>query len=135
MGESFVFNASYSHETRDGNKNTTFYGGPDYEVATPIDFMTDNFRFGGEYAKGRFFANASADFSKFTNEVPYVEIDNPERLQLKNPNLPARERLNDAAFFRLWHAPGQQGLQRRLHRRRTRCRSGTRSRPRCPPAR
>ena len=56
VGEAFVFDASYSHETRNGNKNTTFYGGPDYEVATPIDFMTDNFRFGGEYAKGRFFA-------------------------------------------------------------------------------
>jgi hypothetical protein len=43
----FTFDASYSHETRNGNKNTTFYGGPSYEVATPIDYVTDNFRFGG----------------------------------------------------------------------------------------
>ena len=92
MGQALLFDASYSHETRDGNKNTTFYGGPSYEVATPIDFVTDNFRFGGEFAKGRFFLAASVDFSEFKNDVPYVEIDNPERLQLKNPTTrtPAR---------------------------------------------
>ena len=55
VGKSLVLNASYARETRDGNKNTTFYGGPDYEVATPIDYVTDNFRFGGDFAKGRFF--------------------------------------------------------------------------------
>ena len=85
VGEAFVFDASYSRETRNGNKNTTFYGGPDYEVATPIDFVTDNFRFGGEFAKGRFFLSASVDFSKFKNDVPFVEIDNPERLEMANP--------------------------------------------------
>ena len=106
MGESLVFNVSYARETRNGNKNTTFYGGPNYEVATPIDYTTDNFRFGGEYAKGRFFANAAADFSNFTNDVQYAEIDNPERLQLKNPNFPtARTVYNDAAAFRLWLPP------------------------------
>ncbi len=106
VGESFVFNASYSHETRNGNKNTTLYGGPNYEVATPIDFKTEGFRFGGEYAKGHVFANVTADFSKFTNEVQYVEIDNPERLQLKNPNFPtARTVYNDVSTFRLWQTP------------------------------
>lgn len=106
VGESLVFNASYAHETRDGNKNTTLYGGPSYEVATPIDYTTDNFRFGGEYAKGRFFANAAADFSSFTNDVQYAEIDNPERLQLNNPGFPtARTVYNDAAAFRLWLPP------------------------------
>jgi len=106
VGENLVFNASYARETRNGNKNTTFYGGPDYEVATPIDYTTDNFRFGGEYAKGRLFANLTADFSNFTNDVQYAEIDNPERLQLKNPNFPtARTVYNDAATFRLWLPP------------------------------
>jgi hypothetical protein len=106
VGQNFVFNASYSHETRNGNKNTTFYGGPNYEVATPIDFKTEGFRFGGEYANGRLFANVSADFSTFSNEVQYAEIDNPERLQLKNPNFPtARTVYNDAATFRLWLPP------------------------------
>jgi hypothetical protein len=106
VGKDFVFDASYSHETRNGNKNTTFYGGPDYEVATPIDYKTDNFRFGGEYAKGRLFANVTADFSNFTNEVQYAEIDNPERLQLNNPGYPAaRTVYNDAAAFRLWLPP------------------------------
>jgi hypothetical protein len=106
VGKDFVFNASYSHETRNGNKNTTFYGGPNYEVATPIDFKTEGFRFGGEYAKGRLFANVTADFSNFTNEYQYAEIDNPERLQLNNPGYPAaRTVYNDAASFRLWLPP------------------------------
>jgi hypothetical protein len=108
----FTFDASYSHEKRDGNKNTTFYGGPDYEVATPIDFTTDNFRFGGEFAKGPFFANVTADFSSFTNGVPYNTIDNPERLQLNNPNYPsARTVYNDATSFRLWQAPDNDAYQ------------------------
>ena len=108
----FTFDASYSHETRDGNKNTTFYGGPDYEVATPIDFTTDNFRFGGEFAKGRFFANVTADFSSFTNDVQYATIDNPERLQLNNPNYPtARTVYNDATTFRLWMPPDNDAYQ------------------------
>jgi hypothetical protein len=104
VGESLVFNATYARETRDGNKNTTFYGGPDYEVATPIQFATDNFRFEGEYAKKRFFANASLDFSSFKNDVAYVEIDNPERLEMANPTN-GRAIINDADYFRLWQVP------------------------------
>jgi len=110
VGEAFVFDATYSHETRSGNKNTTFYGGPDYEVATPIDFVTDNFRFGGELAKGRFFLSASVDFSNFKNEVPFVEIDNPERLEMANPTN-GRAIVNDAAFFRLWMPPDNDAYQ------------------------
>jgi hypothetical protein len=106
VGKDFVFSASYSHETRNGDKNTTFYGGPNYEVATPIEYKTEGFRFGGEYAKGRLFANVTADFSNFTNDVWYAEIDNPERLQLNNPGYPAaRTVYNDAAAFRLWLPP------------------------------
>ncbi len=112
VGKDFVFSASYSHETRNGNKNTTFYGGPDYEVATPIDFKTEGFRFGGEYAKGRLFANVTADFSNFTNEIQYATIDNPERLQLNNPGYPtARTVYNDAATFRLWLPPDNKAYQ------------------------
>jgi hypothetical protein len=107
VGQNLVFNVSYSHETRSGDKNQTFYGGSaNYEVATPIDFKTDNFRFGGEYAKGHLFANLTADFSTFTNEIQYADIDNPERLQLQNPNLPtARTVFNDVSAFRLWLPP------------------------------
>jgi hypothetical protein len=108
----FTFDASYSHERRDGNKNTTFYGGPSYEVATPIEYRTDNFRFGGEFAKGRFFVAASADFSEFKNELPYAEIENPERLQLQNPNYPnARTVYNDSDLFRLWMPPDNKAWQ------------------------
>jgi len=108
----FLFNASYAHERRDGNKNTSFYGGPVYEVATPIDYTTDNFRFGGEYAKGRFFVAASADFSEFTNQFKYAEIENPERLQLQNPGYPnARPVYNDSDFFRLWMPPDNKAWQ------------------------
>jgi predicted porin len=110
VGQAFVFDASYSHEKRSGNKNTTFYGGPDYEVATPIDFVTDNFRFGGELAKGRFFLSASVDFSKFKNEVPFVEIDNPERLEMANPTN-GRALVNDVSFFRLAMAPDNDAYQ------------------------
>ena len=110
VGQAFLFDASYSREKRDGNKNTTFYGGPSYEVATPIDYVTDNFRFGGEFAKGRFFLAASVDFSEFKNEVPYVEIDNPERLQMANPTN-GRNVVNDAAFFRLWMPPDNEAYQ------------------------
>ncbi len=110
VGKSLVLNASYARETRDGNKNTTFYGGPNYEVATPIDYVTDNFRFGGDFAKGRFFFGASVDFSQFTNEVPFVEIDNPERLEMVNPTN-GRAIFNDAEFFRLAMYPDNEAWQ------------------------
>ncbi|HYN05395.1 MAG TPA: MtrB/PioB family outer membrane beta-barrel protein [Vicinamibacteria bacterium] len=110
VGQAFLFDASYSREKRDGNKNTTFYGGPSYEVATPIDYVTDNFRFGGEFAKGRFFLAASVDFSEFKNEVPFVEIDNPQRLEMANPTN-GRNIINDAAFFRLWMPPDNEAYQ------------------------
>jgi hypothetical protein len=106
VGKQLLFTANFSRETRKGNKNTTFYGGPDYEVATPIDYTTDDFRFGGEYAKGGFFANVSADFSNFSNQFQYNEIENPERLSLQNPNFPAaRTVYNDVTLFRLWMPP------------------------------
>jgi hypothetical protein len=110
VGQNLVLNASYAREQRDGNKNTTFYGGPDYEVATPIDYVTDNFRFGGDFAKGRFFFGASVDFSQFTNEVPFVEIDNPERLQMNNPTN-GRAVVNDVEYFRLWMYPDNEAWQ------------------------
>ena len=110
VGKNLVLNASYAHEMRDGNKNTTFYGGPDYEVATPIDYATDNFRFGGDFAKGRVFLGASLDYSQFKNDVPYVEIDNPERLEMSNPTN-GRAVINDAEFFRLWMYPDNEAWQ------------------------
>jgi hypothetical protein len=110
VGKSLVLNASYAREQRDGNKNTTFYGGPSYEVATPIDYVTDNFRFGGDFAKGSFFLGASVDFSQFKNDVPYVEIDNPERLQMNNPTN-GRAVVNDAEYFRLWMYPDNEAWQ------------------------
>lgn len=112
VGQALLFDASYSRETRNGNKNTTFYGGPSYEVATPIDYVTDNFRFGGEFAKGRFFLAASVDFSEFKNDLPYAEIENPERLQLQNPGYPnARPVYNDSDLFRLWMPPDNEAWQ------------------------
>ena len=135
VGKSLVFNASYSRETRDGNKNTTFYGGPDYEVATPIDYKTDDFRFGGEFAKGRFFANVTADFNKFTNEVPYAEIDNPERLAAgRTPTTRRATVYNDVDLFRLWLPPDNEAY-RSTSPAASPCRRATRSPPRSPPAR
>ena len=90
VGKSLNLNVTYSRELRDGNKNTTFYGGPDYEVATPIKYKTDNFRVSGDFAKGRFFANAALNFNKFTNDLLYAEIDNPERLADGEPDQRAR---------------------------------------------
>jgi hypothetical protein len=110
VGEHLVLDASYARELRDGNKNTTFYGGPDYEVATPIDYVTDNFRFAGDFAKGRFFLAASVDFSQFQNEVPFVEIDNPERLEMNNPTN-GRAVVNDVEYFRLWMYPDNEAWQ------------------------
>ena len=104
VGKDFVFNASYGRETRDGNKNTTFYGTINYEVATPIKYATDDFRFEGEYAKGKLFLNAALNFSNFKNEVSYAEIDNPERLQLANPTN-GRAVVTDVSTFRLWLPP------------------------------
>jgi MtrB/PioB family decaheme-associated outer membrane protein len=99
--ENLNFNVSYSREARDGNKNTTFYAGSyNLEIATPIAYRTHNFRGEGEYAKGRFFANVSADFSKFVNDVPFALIDNAERLELTSP-LTQRPVFNDVATFRL----------------------------------
>ncbi len=110
VGESLVFDASYARETRDGNKNTMFQGGPSYEAATPIDYVTDNFRFAGDFARGRFFASASVDFSQFKNDVPFVELDNPERLELANP-ANGRPVVNDATTFRLWMPPDNDAWQ------------------------
>jgi len=112
VGKALTFSVGYSRETRNGNKNTTFYGGPDFEVATPIDYTTDDFRFGGEYAKGRLFVAVNADFSKFSNQFDYAEIENPERLQLQNPGFPnARTVYNDATLFRLWLPPDNKAYQ------------------------
>ena len=83
--DSLSVRLGYSRESRDGNKNTTFYGGPNFEVATPIDFTTHDFRAEADYAEGRVFASAAVAFSKFLNNVAFAEIDNPERLQLVNP--------------------------------------------------
>ena len=99
----------------------------------PIEYVTDNFRFGGEFAKGRFFLAASVDFSEFKNEVPYVEIDNPERLQMAEPD----ERPHDRQRRRLLpplDAPGQRGLPGRLHRRHHAARAAQGHRVRCRPA-
>ncbi len=104
IGKDLTLNLTYSRETREGNKNTTFYGGPDYEVATPIDFKTDDFRAEADYAKGRLFLNGSVNFSKFGNDVPYAVIDNPERLEMTSP-ITGRNIINDAATFRLWLPP------------------------------
>ncbi len=116
VGESLVLNASYARETREGNKNTTFYGGPDYEVATPIDFVTDNFRFGGDFAKGRFFLGASVDFSQF-NERGALRRDRQPRAA---GDVQPDERPRDLQRRRILpprDVPGQRGLAGRLHRR------------------
>jgi hypothetical protein len=107
LGETLSFNVSYSREQRDGNKNTTFYGGPNYEVATPIAFRTHSVRAEAEFADGRWFANAALNFSKFLNDVRYAEIDNPERLEMANPTNGSNV-INDAASFRLWLPPDNQ---------------------------
>ncbi len=104
LGKSGTLNLVYSREQRDGNKNTTFYGGPDFEVATPINYTTDDFKVAFDWAKNNFFANASVDFNQFTNDVPFVEIDNTQRLQLTNPTTGAKV-INDSDYFRLWMAP------------------------------
>jgi hypothetical protein len=111
VGQSgLAFNVNYTSEWRDGNKNTTFYGGPSYEVATPVDYKTDNLHLGAEYAKGRFFLAASADFNQFENADPFVTIENPERLQLNNPTN-GRAVINDATSFRLWMYPDNEAYQ------------------------
>ena len=53
---------------------------------------------------------ASVDFSQFTNDVPFVEIDNPERLQMNNPTN-GRAVINDAEFFRLAMYPDNEAWQ------------------------
>jgi hypothetical protein len=72
--------------------------------------VTENFRFGGDFAKGRFFFGASVDFNQFKNDVPYVEIDNPERLQMNNPTN-GRAIVNDAEYFRLAMYPDNEAWQ------------------------
>jgi hypothetical protein len=109
LGENWKFDLTYTRERRDGNKNTTFYGGPDYEVATPIAFRTHNVRATADFADGRWFASGALNYSKFVNDVRYAEIDNPERLELKNPAGGASVS-NDAAAFRLWLPPDNQAL-------------------------
>ena len=107
IGKDLTINLTYSRETRQGNKNTTFYGGPNYEIATPIDFKTHDFRAEADFAKGHWFANASVNFNKFVNEVPFAVIDNPERLELTSP-ITGRSVINDAATFRLYLPPDNQ---------------------------
>jgi hypothetical protein len=106
-GEAWTFGVSGARESREGNKNTTFYGGtPSIEIASPIDYLTTDFRLEAEYAKGRGFANLSANFNTFTNELLYAEVDNPQRLEMMNPLHPsARPIYSDAATFRLWLPP------------------------------
>ena len=109
VGEALKLSLSYSREQRDGDKNTTFYGGQNFEVATPIAYRTDNVRAGAEFAKGRWFGNAGLNYSKFHNDVPYAEIDNPERLELANP-ANQRSVVTDATVFRLWLPPDNKAV-------------------------
>jgi hypothetical protein len=105
-GEAWSLGLSGARESREGNKQTTFYGGPSYEIASPIDYVTSDFKVEAEYAKGRLFANLSANFNQFTNELLYANVDNPQRLQMTNPTDPtARPVYNDSATFRLWLPP------------------------------
>jgi hypothetical protein len=110
VGESLTFDVTFSGRPGTAQQNTTFYGGPNYEVATPIDFRTDDLRLSGDYAKGRVFLSAAADFSSFRNDVPFVEIDNPERLELQNP-ANGRDVVNDVSSFRLWMPPDNKAYQ------------------------
>src|SRR6185436_105918 len=103
-GENTSLNLSYGREMRDGHKNQTFYGGPNYEIASPIQYTTDDFRAEADFAKKRVFMNAAFNYNKFTNDVPYNVIDNPERLELANP-ANGRNVVNDVTTFRLWQPP------------------------------
>ena len=87
----------------------------------------------GEFAKGRFFLAASVDFSNFKNEVHFVEIDNPERLQMENPTN-GRAIVNDVDLLPALDAPGQQGLPGSTSPAASRCPRATRSRARSRPA-
>lgn len=103
-GDDLRMKVSFARETRNGNKNMTFYGGPDFEIAAPVDFVTHDVRAEADFARGRVFANVSANLSQFTNDIPFLEVDNPERLELTSP-LTGRSVVNDASTFRLWQAP------------------------------
>ena len=104
VGKSLVLNASYARETRDGNKNTTFYGGPNYEVATPDRLRDRQLPLRRRLREGPLLPGRLRRLQQFTNDVPFVEIDNPERLQMNNP-VNGRVVINDAATFRLWMPP------------------------------
>ena len=127
VGKSLVFNASYSRETRDGNKNTTFYGGPDYEVATPIDFMTDNFRFGGDFAQGPLLRRRLRGLQPVQEPRALRRDRQPRAARDEQPDPNGRTIFNDATFFRLG-CTRQRGLQVGRHRRHHAARRATSSR-------
>ena len=89
---------------------------PNYEVATPIDFRTDNFRLERRVREGPPLLQRLRGLQQLPNELPFVEIDNPERLELQNPANGA-DVLQRRVLLPPVDAPRQQGLPGRPHGR------------------
>ena len=110
------FTVSYQRETRNGTQPFAFTGtgGPGIiEIAQPIDYLTDELRASLDFTRGRFFADGSFSFSKFTNDVPYSTVDNPQMLQnvqyYWNPAVQANY-VTGSNTMRLWNAPDNKAI-------------------------
>jgi MtrB/PioB family decaheme-associated outer membrane protein len=110
------FTVSLQRESRNGTQPFVFTGtgGPGLvEIAQPIDYTTDELRAALDFTRGRFFADGSFSFSKFTNDVPFSTVDNPQMLQnvlyYWNPAVQANY-VTGSNTMRLWNAPDNKAL-------------------------
>ena len=80
----FVLKASFSNETRDGQRpySGSFGFGDFVEIPWPVNVNTREFRLNGEWAKpeSRVYASGTARVSDFINHVPSFTFDNPYRI-------------------------------------------------------
>lgn len=110
------FKVSYKRETRNGTQPYTFTarGGPAIiEIAQSIKYKTDELRADVDFTKGRLFADGSFSLSKFTNDVPFSTVDNPEMLQNTLYYWNPAVRTNFVAgsnTLSLWNAPDNKAL-------------------------
>ncbi len=82
--EHWIFNASYQNEQRSGTEPLTLgsyfsVGNNTVEIAAPVDYRTNTFNGSAEYGDGKWFFSGGFDYSKFTNGVSSVLVDNPAR--------------------------------------------------------
>lgn len=102
--ENWDFNVSYTHETRDGHQpmmtelatSPTMYA----EIASPVDYRTQNFNGNATWSNGKWFAGGSYNYNRFDNAYSYMTIlyPNPATFSVNQMLAPDSKAYNFSLF-------------------------------------